>query len=87
MMMGNRKEVGRVCTVLLHVIDKIQTAIENRLTAILNQKTRSISRFDPGLLGHNSVALLLLTPQMSLSSESNSLWTHITESSERRIRL
>ena len=31
-----RKEEGRECTVLLHVIRKSPTPSENRLTAILN---------------------------------------------------
>ena len=41
-MIGNRKEEGRVCTVLLHVIRKSPTPSENRLTAISELKKAKV---------------------------------------------
>ena len=50
MMIGNRKEEGRVCTVLLHVIRKSPTPSESWLPAILNwKKHKSIPGFTPSL--------------------------------------
>ena len=58
MMIGNRKEGGRVFTVLLHVIRKIPTPSENRLAAILNiNKPKSVLRLEFGLPRHNAIAL------------------------------
>ena len=66
MMIGNRKEEGRVqCTILLHVIRKSLTLSENRLTAILTyKKTKSNPRFKPGLLRQNALALPLVPPPL-----------------------
>ena len=43
MMIGNRKEEGRVCTVPLHIIRKSPMPSKNRLTAVLNKKSLSPS--------------------------------------------
>ena len=43
MLIGDRKDEGRVDTILLHVIWKTSTPSENRLTAILNWKSLSPS--------------------------------------------
>ena len=59
MMIGSRKEEGRVCTVLLHVIRKSPTPSENRLTAIL-KKPKSDPGFEPGLPRQNAIALPLV---------------------------
>ena len=65
MMIGNRKEEGRVCTVLLHVIRKSPTPSENRLTAILNwKKPKSEPGFKPGLPRQNAIALPLVPPPL-----------------------
>ena len=65
MMKRNRKEGGRVCIVLLHVIRKSLTLSENRLTAILTyKKTKSNPRFKPGLLRQNAIALPLVPPPL-----------------------
>ena len=42
MMIGNKKEERRVCTILLHIIRKSPTPSENRLTAILNWKKAKV---------------------------------------------
>ena len=43
MMIGKNKEEGRVCTVLFHIYRKSLTRSENRLAAILSQKSLSPS--------------------------------------------
>ena len=40
-MIGNRKQEGTVCTILLHAIRKSPTPRENILTVILNRKKQS----------------------------------------------
>ena len=65
MMIGNRKEEGGVCTVLLHVIRKSRTPSENRLTAILNwKKPKSDPGFEPSLPGQNAISLPLVPPPL-----------------------
>ena len=70
-MIGNRKEEGRVCTVLLYVIRKSPTPSENRLTAILNgKKPKSNPGFEPGLPRQDAIALPLVPPPLPrLSSD------------------
>ena len=65
MMIGNRKEEGRVCTVPLHVIRKSPTPSQNRLPAILSRKKpKSDPGFKPGLSGQNAIALPLVPPPL-----------------------
>ena len=65
MMIGNRKEEGRVCTVLLLVIRKSPTPSEIRLTAILiRKKPKSDPGFELGLSGQNAIALPLVPPPL-----------------------
>ena len=71
MMIRNWKEEGRVCTVILHVIRKKQTPIQNRLTAILNCKEpESIPGFEPSLPRQNAIALPLVPQQLPFMNES-----------------
>ena len=69
MMIVNRKEEGRVCTVLLYVIRKSLTPSENRVTAILTwKKPKSVPRFEPGLPRQNASALPLVPPPLPKGS-------------------
>ena len=76
-MIGNRKEEGRVCTVLLHVIRKSPTPSENRLTAIMNfKKTKSDPEFEPGLPRQNASALS--APTLSATTSTTTTTTAFT---------
>ena len=67
MMTGNRKEEGRVCTVLLHFIRNSPTPSENRLTAVLNwKKAKSKLVFKPSLPRQNAITLPLVLPPLPL---------------------
>ena len=65
MMIGNMKEEGRVCIVLLHVVWKSPTPSQNRLTAILNWK-KSNPGSEPGLPRQNAITLPLVPPPLPL---------------------
>ena len=61
MIIGNRKEEGRVCTVLLHIIRKSLTPSENWLTVNQNwKKPKSDPGFKPGLPRQNFIPLPLV---------------------------
>ena len=65
MMIGNRKEEGRVGTVLKHVIRKSPMPSVNRLTAVLNQtKHKSFPGFKYHLFEENAVALPFAPPPL-----------------------
>ena len=65
MLIGNRKERGRVCTVILHVFKKTSTPSNIRLTAIMKlEKPKSDPRFKPGLPRKNAMALPLQQPPL-----------------------
>ena len=64
-MIGNRKEEGRACAVLLYVNRKSPTPSENRLTAIRNwKKPKSDPGFEPCLPWQNAIALPLVPPPL-----------------------
>ena len=63
MMVGNRKEEGKACTVPFHVVIKSPTPSENRLKANLNRKKpKAIPGIEPSHLGQNAVNLPLASP-------------------------
>ena len=65
MMMRSRKEDGRVCTVLKHVIRKSPMPSVNRLTAVLNQtKPKSVLGFKYHLFEESAIALPLAPPPL-----------------------
>ena len=76
MMIGNRKEGGRVCTVLLHVIRKSPTPSENRLIAILNwKKPKSDPGLEPVQPRQNAITLPLVPPpHASMVFYTTSMW-------------
>ena len=64
-MIGNRKEEGKVCTVLLKVIRKSLTPSENIFTAILTwKKHKTIPGFKPGLPRQNVSTLSPVSPPL-----------------------
>ena len=78
-MIGNRKEEGRVCTVLLHIIRKSPSPSENRLTAFQNwKKPKSVGGFEPVLPRQNAIAIPHVPPP--LPSPSNDFnWIRVLE--------
>ena len=65
MMIGNRKEERRVCTILLHVIRKSPTPTENRLAFFSSELlSKSNPGFKPGLPRQNAIALPLVPPPL-----------------------
>ena len=64
MMIENRKEEGRVCTVLLHVVRKSPMPSENRLTANLFRKSLSPLGFKLVLLRQNADDRPLMPPPL-----------------------
>ena len=64
MVIGNRKEEGRVCISSIHCsIEKAQRPA--RIEPVTNsepEKAKSVQRFEPGLLGQNATALPLAPP-------------------------
>ena len=61
-MIGNRKEEGRVCTVLLYVKRKSPTPSENSNSEL--KKPKSDPGFEPGLPRQNAIALPLVPPPL-----------------------
>ena len=64
MVIRNRKVVGRVCSILLHIIRKSMTPSENRLAAKNWKKPKSVPRFKPTLTRQNAVTLPLGPPPL-----------------------
>ena len=66
MMVRNRNEEGGACTVILHVIKNSPTPSENRLTAVLNGKSRSLFwDSNPPCSGRMPSLLPLVPPPLS----------------------
>ena len=65
--MGNWKEEGRVCNVLLHVIRKRPMSNQKRQIDSNSEpkKSKSVMGFEPGQLVLNAVALPLAPPPLS----------------------
>ena len=75
MLVGNRKEEGRVCTALFPIIWKSLAPNDNRLTAILNwKKPKSFHGLKPGLLRQNAIALPLVPPPLPFISHSYKIY-------------
>ena len=78
MMIGNNKEEGRICSDLLHVLEKALTPWENRLTAILNwKKPKPYLGFEPGLPRQNAIALPLAPLPLPIFKWNNHKWKKI----------
>ena len=69
MVNGDRKQKeGRVCTILLHVIIKSPTPVENKLTAILTRKRPCLARdLNPASLDRMALFYLLCRHHCSLN--------------------
>ena len=78
MMMGNRKEEGRVFTVLLNVTRKSLTPCENRLTAILNRKKAQVQtriQTRPAQIEcHRSATCAATTSQLANFLKNQAAW-------------
>ena len=76
MMIGDRKEEGRVCLVLSHIIWKKPDVQRELIDSNSEQKKpKSVQGFKPGLLGVTAMALPLVPPPWPLIVQ-NKLTNH-----------
>ena len=62
-MIGNRKEEGRVCLLLIQVIYKTPDTQRKQISSSTEpKKPKSVLGFEHGLLGQNAISLPLATP-------------------------